>query len=163
MKRFMTLLAALLLCLTLTLPALAESKPLTMEGSFVRAFGYSVEEWMATEASRATFVTLAMLDVSFSGDEQAGDVAIEALQEGVVYVGSNADSVACYLFGKTTCLTLAYAPATGSTAALIPMGDMDAATMMAALQAEKQYTTCGEVSVETVLTMMQLVVDMLVQ
>ena len=61
------------------------------------------------------------------------DVATEALLEGTIYVASDEDSVACYLYGKLYCLALDYVPEAGAAAEIIPMGRNDAATMMASL------------------------------
>lgn len=163
MKKFAILLATLLLALNLTLPALAESEPLTMEGSLIKGFGYTVEEWMATDASRATFVTLAMLDMVLSGDDRVSDVATEALLEGSIYVACDADSVACYLYGKNSCLALDYAPEAGSTAEIVSLDGADAATRMAAVQLKKQYTICEQIDVQLVLMMMEVVMGALVQ
>ena len=163
MKKIAALLAALLLALTLTLPVLAESEPLTMEGSLIGGFGYTVEEWMATDASRATFVTLAMLDMVLTGDERVSEVATEALLEGVLYVACDADSVACYLYGKSSCLMLDHVPGVGSTAEIIPMDGADPAALMEALKLKKQYTICEPIDVQMVLMMMEIVMGALVQ
>lgn len=162
MKRFASLLLALLL-LTLSLPALAEGEELTLEGSMLNGFGYGVGEWTNNEASRATFVTLSMLDAVLSGDERVSDVATEALLEGKIYVAADADSVSCYIFGTSLCLMVDYTPGVGSRAFIIDPAGMAPEEKMEALKTSLQLTDCWDVNAGDVLTMMQIVVDALVQ
>lgn len=163
MKKLISLMIALLLTLTLACPALAESDVLTMEGSLVVAMEMPVASWVADENSQAMFVALAMLDCVLSGDDRASEVSTDALLNGVTYVGYNEESVSCYIFGLNTCLTYTYAPATGPSAVFTPMGEADAAAMMAAIQTETPMMGCSELSVDLVLAMMQMLMGALVQ
>ncbi len=163
MKKVISLLLTLLLTLSLTCPALAESEALTMEGSLVASMDLPVSSWVADESSHAMFVALAMLDAVLSGNERASDIATDALLNGAIYIGYTGESVSCYIFGLSTCLSYTYVPATGPSAVLLPMGEADAATMMAAMQTEAQLQSCSEVNVDMVLAMMQMLMGALVQ
>ena len=163
MKKFASLLLAVLLLFT-ALPALGEGEELKLEGkSLLNGFEYGIAEWTATPASRATFVTMAMLDAVLSGDERVSDVATEALLNGQIYVAADADSVSCYLFGDTLCLMVDYTPAVGSRAFIIDPAGMAPEAKMEDLKASLQLTQCWPVDANDVLTMMQYVVDALVQ
>lgn len=163
MKKLASLLLALLLLTTLTLPALAEGEELTLEGSLLNGFEMSIADWTATEASRATFVTLAMLEGVLSGDDRVSEIATEALLDGVIYVGTDADSISCYLYGTSSCLMVDYTPGVGSRALIIDLAGMEPPAKMESLQAELALTECWPVDVEDVLMMMEIVMGALVQ
>ena len=108
MKKLTALLLLIVLSATLAMPALASGSR-EFEPTFLKLTEMSIDQYVSTYSNRCLFVTMVILDGILNGDEEIGEVAMQAISNDHILLERMADdTLACYLYGDEKMVMTVY-------------------------------------------------------
>ena len=114
LKRFLIGLCACLMLLACSVPALAQSRTITLDAHFMSSYTWDWKqaEWKTNELARAILPAVATLDILNS--DTYGDMMIAIIQDAMaadnIFIAESAGLYFIYFYGDAYCLQLCFSP-----------------------------------------------------